>query len=625
MENKQAVKYVNDLVKRLLPEGTITVHQKDFFNYHFNIEAEDERVEIIFGRDIMDDFEVALSEYTGTSYYNTIESAVKFQVYIPLGQEGLIPSFDISTEILNEKRDWAEDIRINVNFNKDFCNALNSGLQKLIKFLEETLSNYKDLDLSIFKEDKEYISSLLEYYKENHSFTSTGVSVRSLGYLKTAALCEIIDQENKKKGIGLPATVRKAIDKRIYSIVSTLRKPPFLEISLPKCAYDYASHYMSKAQRDAEVKQAQLETGILLSKSKLKDTWKYSIKELIKTIQRKEGNEETGSAIAKWEIRKEEFVRPFEPDSERLYECFVIMPIGKEGTEERTLNDTIFFNIIKPSIENSGFNITCSHAGLIGMTGSIPAQIIEKLYKSDIVVADLRGHNPNVMWELGVRHAFLKRSILICSDMEEIEKVFDVSVFRVIPYYIDGSSNQDFFKKICSCVQEIIANPTKSDNPVWDHRPVKYKTPSIFLVKATIDDTKTNYQAYYQGGNHMKINFSIIFDNESPEKNYLMGREFLLLNFKEELIGVLNIAGETPLIDNKDELGLVAKVFQKGMILLEDSPVPWDFEAHIRLDNVKKKIDIKEKDELLLSCNFIPRNGSSFSAGTVKFPVIFSR
>lgn len=234
--------------------------------------------------------------------------------------------------------------------------------------------------------------------------------------------------------------------------------PPFLEISLSKCAYDYASHYTSITQRDVGVGQLQLETGVL-SKSKL---------------------EEAGTVIAKWEIRKEEFVRPFEPDSERLYECFVIMPIGKEGTEERKLNDAIFLNIIKPSIENSGFNVTCSHAGLIGMTGSIPAQIIEKLYKSDIVVADLRGHNPNVMWELGVRHAFLKRSILICLDMEEIEKVFDVLVFRVIPFYIDGRSNQDFFKKICSCVQEIIANPTKSDNPVWDHRPVNIK-PHLFF------------------------------------------------------------------------------------------------------------------------------------------------
>lgn len=72
MENKQAVKYISDLVKRLLPEGTITVRQKDHFNYHFNIESKNNRFEIVFGRAIMDDFDVALSKYTGTSYYNTI-------------------------------------------------------------------------------------------------------------------------------------------------------------------------------------------------------------------------------------------------------------------------------------------------------------------------------------------------------------------------------------------------------------------------------------------------------------------------------------------------------------------------------------------------------------------------
>lgn len=153
----------------------------------------------------------------------------------------------------------------------------------------------------------------------------------------------------------------------------------------------------------------------------------------------------------------------------------------------------------------------------------------------------------------------------------------------------------------------------------------KYKTPSIFLTEAHIDDTKTRYHSYYQGGNHMKINFSIMFDNKSPEKNFLMDREFLLLNSKKGLIGMLDIVGETPLVDNKDELGLVAKVFQKSMMLHEDSPLLYDFEVQIRLDNVKKKVNIKEKDELFLCCNFTPRNGSGFSAGTVKFSVIFSR
>ena len=603
IENKQAVKYISDLVERLLPKGTITVHQKDCFNYHFNIESKNNLKTVIFGRDIMDDFEVAMSKYTGTSYYNAIENAVKFKVYIPLGQEGLIPSFNISTEILNEKRDWAEDVRINVNFEKYFCQALNNGLQKLIKFLEEILSSYQELDLSTFKEDKEYVSSLLEYYKEKQSFTSTGVSVRSLGYLKTAALCEIIDQENQKRSIDLPATVRKAIDKKIYSIVSTLRKSPFLEISLPECAYDYATHYTSGAQKNVKIEQAQVETGTLI----------------------KPESNEVNKAIDSWKIRKEEFVQPVEPDSKILYECFVIMPIGKEGSEERKLNDLIFSDIIKPSIENSGFNITCSHAGLIGETGSIPAQIIEKLYKSDIVVADLRSLNPNVIWELGVRHAFLKRSIMICSNIEELGRFFDLSVFRVIIYNINGRSNQGFFKKICSYVQAIIANPTKSDNPAWDHRPVKYKTPSIFSMKASVDDTKTNYQAYYQGGNHMKINFSIMFDNESTEKNYIMEREFLLLDSKKESIGKLNIAGEVLQDETNEDLGIITKVFPKGLILNEDSPLPWDFEANVYLDNVKKRINIKEKDSLNLSCDFTPRNGSSFTADTVTFPVIFSR
>jgi len=604
-ENANAVRYIIQLINKLRPDVKIKSSViNDDYQFYFQINKQ--RFNIIFDRDLIEDFEVALEKYVETSYYFTIENAVKFQVYIYLGQKGLISDFNISTEILNERRDWAEDVRLNVSFDKNICQIMNSGLIKLSQFLQDTIAKYKDLELPSYKEDKEYVDSLIEYYKKKSSFDSTGVSARSLAYLKAAILCEIIDMENRRREESL-TRVRKEIDRKIYEVVSIMRKAPFLEISLPECVYEYASYYKSKVQKnnlpESAIERKEFESG------------------RISTTEGKKAKE----GLIKWKIKEEVFTPPFKPDLQKLYECFVIMPIGKENTEERRLNEEVYSKIIEPCIKNSGFNISCSHAGLIGTTGSIPRQIIEKLYQSDIVVADLRSLNPNVLWELGVRHAFLKRSIMICADIDEMKNFFDISIFRVFSYNINGESNQDFFKKICSCIQEIVANPTKPDNPVWDYRPVKYKTPSIFSTKATIDDNKTNWQAYYQGGNHMKINFSIMFDNESSEKNYIMEREFLLLSCKKELIGKLNIAGEISSVDTNKELGLVTKVFQRGMMLPEDSPVPYDFEVHIRLDNVKKKINIREKDELHLSCNFIPRNGSSFSAGTVKFPVIFSR
>jgi hypothetical protein len=239
-------------------------------------------------------------------------------------------------------------------------------------------------------------------------------------------------------------------------------------------------------------------------------------------------------------------------------------------------------------------------------------------------VADLRGLNPNVMWELGVRHAFLKRSIIIYSDENQINKTFDISIYRGAKYNIDGESNQDFFKLVSSFIQNIITDPRVADNPVWEWRPIQYKTPSNFTIRANIDQDKTNCSSYFQGGNYMKVNFYVMFDNESPEKNYIMQREFLLLNSNRELLGRLAIPGELPSDLNK-EIGYVNKVFQKGFSLPEDSPLLYEFEAHINLDNIKKKINLKERDDLILSCNFTPREGSKILAGELIFPVIFSR
>lgn len=170
-----------------------------------------------------------------------------------------------------------------------------------------------------------------------------------------------------------------------------------------------------------------------------------------------------------YKIIDEEFKFEGEVKNKKQYNCFVIMPLGKEGTNERANNLQVFEKIIKPTVENCGYNIECYHAGLIGEPGSIPEQIITALYNDDIVLADLRRQNSNVIWELGVRHAFLKRSIMICSDYSQI--FFDTSVYRVAKYNVDGQSNRDFRTQIEKFINDLIDNPQKPDNPVMHHIP----------------------------------------------------------------------------------------------------------------------------------------------------------
>lgn len=152
--------------------------------------------------------------------------------------------------------------------------------------------------------------------------------------------------------------------------------------------------------------------------------------------------------------------------SDKKYKCFVIMPMGQEGTIEHKNNMLIYTNLIRPCVLASGYDIECYHSGLITETGDISRQIINSLQTDDIVIVDLRRNNPNVIYELCIRHAFGKRSILICSNHSE--NFFHTSKYRALQYRLDGTSNQDFFRHLTGHIDDIINNADKSDNLLSD-------------------------------------------------------------------------------------------------------------------------------------------------------------
>ncbi|MBN8875778.1 MAG: hypothetical protein J0H67_23315, partial [Rhodospirillales bacterium] len=83
--------------------------------------------------------------------------------------------------------------------------------------------------------------------------------------------------------------------------------------------------------------------------------------------------------------------------------CFYITPIGEEASEERRHSDLFLGNIVEPALQP--FNMKVVRADAIDKPGIITRQIIEYLMRSRLVIADLSFHNPNVFYELALRHA----------------------------------------------------------------------------------------------------------------------------------------------------------------------------------------------------------------------------
>ena len=138
--------------------------------------------------------------------------------------------------------------------------------------------------------------------------------------------------------------------------------------------------------------------------------------------------------------------------------CFVIMPFSETKTCTEKSGDgsweAIFADLIKPAIENAGYNYSCFKNEKY--VGSIIKTIIENLNSADLVVADLTDCNPNVFYELGVRHTLNRPTILITQNIKEVP--FDLKSYFCIEYKNTATGFQKFGKDIREAIEKIEAD-----------------------------------------------------------------------------------------------------------------------------------------------------------------------
>jgi len=143
--------------------------------------------------------------------------------------------------------------------------------------------------------------------------------------------------------------------------------------------------------------------------------------------------------------------------------CFVIGPIGAPGSEERYRSDQMLTHIIGPAAKNCGYKIL--RADKISQPGIITSQIVECLLDSPMVVADLTGKNPNVFYELAVRHAVRKPVVQVIEAAERIP--FDVASIRTIRVdHRDLDSAARCKEEIISQMKSVEKNPEQVDTPI---------------------------------------------------------------------------------------------------------------------------------------------------------------
>ncbi|MBA1229246.1 hypothetical protein G7013_06255 [Pseudomonas viridiflava] len=110
--------------------------------------------------------------------------------------------------------------------------------------------------------------------------------------------------------------------------------------------------------------------------------------------------------------------------------CFVIMPIADMEGYEKGHFLRVYEHLIKPACESAGFEP--HRADFVASSNYIIIDILRKILDSDLVICDLSGRNPNVLYELGVRQAFNLPTVLIKDA--KTPKIFDIQGLRYTEY-----------------------------------------------------------------------------------------------------------------------------------------------------------------------------------------------
>lgn len=229
--------------------------------------------------------------------------------------------------------------------------------------------------------------------------------------------------------------------------------------------------------------------------------------------------------------------------------CFVAMPSGRHheyghGEDEAQF---VFSHIIKPAVddvlsdttvdfisprETSGLPANATHidhAPDFAHTGdlqtvfadrefdnlepgAISAKIIKKLNQYDYAVVDITGGNPNVFYELGVRHA-LKKKVTIIMRQTSYDIPFDIGNYRVIdytPFKFEEARN-----KLKNALKAASTNEHHNDILVVD---ALGDYDVIFRSGQTLETMSWDY--YFQAIRRLSAILRTAHKQSDPEKKY---------------------------------------------------------------------------------------------------------
>ncbi|BAU52263.1 hypothetical protein [Mucilaginibacter gotjawali] len=142
--------------------------------------------------------------------------------------------------------------------------------------------------------------------------------------------------------------------------------------------------------------------------------------------------------------------------------CFIITPIGAIDSETFKKTKGLISSVIAPILEE--FNFKAVPAYEINNSGSITKQILKSILNDKLVIANLTSLNPNVMYELAVRHS-IRLPIITMAEYGTMLP-FDINDQRTIFYHDTLLGSEDAKPRLREAIKASLADKS-IDNPIY--------------------------------------------------------------------------------------------------------------------------------------------------------------
>lgn len=147
--------------------------------------------------------------------------------------------------------------------------------------------------------------------------------------------------------------------------------------------------------------------------------------------------------------------------------CFVIMAIGAQEHEQAVVTaqdlKLKYDDLIKEAILKAKPRLEVVRADDVSVPGTITTDIITRIMHSDYVVADVTYPNPNVFYELGLRHA-CKAGTIIIRDKNGPKVPFDIAHLRYIEYENSPSGLKALAAQLANYFDHFDRDASRPDN-----------------------------------------------------------------------------------------------------------------------------------------------------------------